>query len=156
MFLYILIIHTFFIRFVSKFKAYSDIYFHIFRGTEFDNDISVLTLETELTLTDKIVPACLPDSSYQDYVGERFTISGWGRLGSYSGAPDKLQVVKVPYVPNNICGGVETNYEQSALTDNMMCAGNITHGSIDSCQGDSGGNYTNLSSVYQSILLNRC
>ena len=109
-----------------------------------------------MTLTDKIVPACLPDSTYQDYVGERFTISGWGRLGSYSGAPDKLQVVKVPYVPNNICGGVETNYEQSALTDNMMCAGNITHGSIDSCQGDSGGNYTNLASVDQSILLNRC
>ena len=120
--------------------------FHINRGTDFDNDISILTLETELTLTDKIVPACLPDSSYQDYVGERFTISGWGSLaGSSYGSPDKLQVVKVPYVPNNICGGVETNYEQSALTDNMMCAGNITHGTIDSCQGDSGGIYAILS-----------
>ena len=150
MYSYPLMIHTIYINTNSR-QIPRNVFIIENRGTDFDNDISVLTLETELTLTDKIVPACLPDSTYQDYVGERFTISGWGRLGSYSGAPDKLQVVKVPYVPNNICGGVETNYEQSALTDNMMCAGNITHGSIDSCQGDSGGNYTSLSSINQFI-----
>ena len=98
-----------------------------------------MTLEKEVVFTDKIVPACLPNSTYLDYVGEQFTISGWGSLGGWGSSPDKLQVVKVPYVTNDVCGGVETNYEPSELTENMMCAGNLTHGSIDSCQGDSGG-----------------
>ena len=98
--------------------------------------------------TDKIVPACLPHSEYTDYVGEYFTISGWGKLGTWDGSADKLQVVKVPYVTNEICGGVETNYEPEELTDNMMCAGNITHGSIDSCQGDSGGEHIEFSNLF--------
>ena len=110
-----------------------------FRRTDYDNDIAILTLAEEVSFTDKIVPACLPEPEYRDYIGEQFTISGWGSLGSYRGSADKLQVVNVPYVTNKICGGIETNYETSELTDNMMCAGNITFGSIDSCQGDSGG-----------------
>ena len=111
----------------------------IVRRVDYDNDIAILTLAEEVVFTDKIVPACLPGPDYHDYIGEELTISGWGNLGSYRGSADKLQVVKVPYVTNKICGGVETNYEPSELTDNMMCAGNITHGSIDTCQGDSGG-----------------
>ena len=112
----------------------------VIRRVDYDNDIALLTLAEEVVFTDKIVPACLPGPDYHDYIGEELTISGWGNLGSYRGSADKLQVVKVPYVTNKICGGVETNYEPSELTDNMMCAGNITHGSIDTCQGDSGGN----------------
>ena len=86
-----------------------------------------------------IVPACLPGPEYRDYIGEQLTVSGWGRLGSYEKSTYKLRQVKVPYVTNKVCRGAETNYVPSKLTNNMMCAGNITHGSIDSCQGDSGG-----------------
>ena len=51
----------------------------------------------------------------------------------------KLQVVHVPYIPNEICSGDESDYSSDQLSNNMMCAGNLTHGIIDSCTGDSGG-----------------
>ena len=95
----------------------------------------------KVEFSDKIVPACLPNSTYTDYVGEYLTISGWGHLSRGGASSDTLQVVKVPYHTNEICVGNETIYTPEEITDNMMCAGNITHGSIDTCQGDSGGEY---------------
>ena len=92
-----------------------------------------------MQFNDKIVPVCLPGPEYRDYIGEQFTKSGWGQLAYSDKSTDKLRQVKVPYVTNEVCGGIETTYSPSELTKNMMCTGNITHGSIESCQGDSGG-----------------
>ena len=104
-----------------------------------DNDIAILTLAEEVKFNDKIVHACLPGPEYRDYIGEQLTVSSWGSLGIIKKYKDKLRQVKVPYVTNKVCGGAETNHYPWQLTNNMMCAGNITHGSIDSCEGDSGG-----------------
>jgi hypothetical protein len=41
------------------------------------NDIALLTLERSLTFTDNIGPACLPNKSSEEYVGQGLTISGW-------------------------------------------------------------------------------
>ena len=92
-----------------------------------------------MKFNDKIVPACLPGPEYRDYIGEQLTVSGWGSLGIIKKYKEKLRQVKVPYVTNKVCGGAKTNHHRWELTNNMMCAGNITHGSIDSCGGDSGG-----------------
>uniref|UniRef100_A0A3P9NDM9 trypsin n=1 Tax=Poecilia reticulata TaxID=8081 RepID=A0A3P9NDM9_POERE len=43
--------------------------------------------------------------------------------------------VEVPVVGNSQC---KSSYGDSAITDNMMCAG-LLEGGKDSCQGDSGG-----------------
>ena len=74
------------------------------------------------------------------------TVSGWGLLSFPGEGSDTLQAVHVPYITNSICRGNETDYGPNSawrdtdITDNMMCAGNITHGSIDSSSQDSGGN----------------
>ncbi len=108
----------------------------------YDNDISVLTLAEEVEFSNTVIPACLPDPNYHDYIGELLTVSGWGHLADGGQASDTLQAVLVPYIENSVCSGDKTEYSSSEITENMMCAGNITHGSIDSCQGDSGGKIT--------------
>ena len=113
-----------------------------FRDVPFDNDISVLTLAEKVEFSNTVVPACLPDPTYHDYIGEFLTVSGWGAVAQGGQTSDTLQAVDVPYITNSICSGDKTEYRPSEITENMMCAGNITHGSIDSCQGDSGGTIT--------------
>ena len=101
-----------------------------------------MTLAEEVEFNEQVVPACLSNSTYQEFIGELLTVSGWGeRLTAEPtyNEPNKLHVVQVPYITDEVCRGNETEYDLSRLTDNMFCAGNITHGSIDSCWGDSGG-----------------
>ena len=71
------------------------------------------------------------------FVGEKLTVSGWGRLESNGYSPNVLHSVDVPFVPNTVC---QKKYGID-ITDQMMCAGNIEDGGIDSCQGDSGGKW---------------
>ena len=67
------------------------------------------------------------------------TVSGWGALCSGCISPDALHVVNVPGVSNAICN---EKYD-GIITDQMLCAGEIVNGGVDSCQGDSGGNLLN-------------
>ena len=99
----------------------------------------MLTLAEEVEFSNTVIPACLPDPTYNDYTGELLTVSGWGATAQGGETSDTLQAVDVPYITNSMCSGDNTEYRSSEITKNMMCAGNITHGSIDSCQGDSGG-----------------
>ena len=117
--------------------------FIFYRHAPFNNDISILTLTEEVEFSDKVIPACLPDSTYRDYIGELLTVIGRGATLEEGDTSDTLQAVSVPYITNPTCTGAETDnlfYNPDEITNKMMCAGNITHGSIDSCQGDSGGN----------------
>lgn len=45
-----------------------------------------------------------------------------------------LQAVSVPMVNWDTCRSIYTD-----LTSNMICAGDLENGGVDSCQGDSGG-----------------
>lgn len=60
----------------------------------------------------------------------RGTLSSGG-----SSLPTQLQKVDVPIVSRTTC---KSNYNDSEVTNNMICAG-LTQGGKDSCQGDSGG-----------------
>jgi len=69
------------------------------------------------------------------------TVSGWGDVNpaptdapSY---PNGLQSVRVPLVPEALCGEDYAGIEQ-AITPSMICAGN-SRPRTDSCYGDSGG-----------------
>ena len=42
-----------------------------------DNDFAILTLSEELTFTDKVSPACMPDVS-RNYYNVDAVVSGWG------------------------------------------------------------------------------
>merc|ERR1712111_182734 len=64
-------------------------------------------------------------------------VSGWGTLSAGGSQPNILNVVTVPFVSDNVC---KSRY--STLSEQMMCAGNVEEGGVDSCQGDSGGPLT--------------
>ena len=116
-----------------------------FRGNDIINDISIITLSEEVTFNKKIAPVCLPSSTYEDYVGEELTISGWGTLSLYGADTDKLQVAKVPYHTNQVCSGPGgPNGGRTKITDNNICGGDFYPGKRSHCHGDSGGIYQKI------------
>ena len=114
-----------------------------------NNDFAIVHLKTPVTLGPRAVPACLPDSSVAGdaLAGQSATVSGWGTLSSGGSSPNVLHKVSVPVITNAQCS---TQYSGHSITNEMICAGNIPNGGVDSCQGDSGGYYY-LNFIYQLI-----
>jgi len=114
----------------------------------FNNDFSILTLCEEVTFSQKIAPACLPQSQGpgSDYEDETSVVSGWGSTKSMVGIkpvwlpspfPDVLQMVEVRTMSNErCCDGDNFYYDCDFLHCSMICA---AEPGKDACQGDSGG-----------------
>lgn len=69
--------------------------------------------------------------------GTVLTITGWGDTAESSGKGSEiLQEVRIPLVSYENCVSA---YQDETITDNMLCAGLLGTGGVDSCQGDSGG-----------------
>ncbi|XP_023204649.1 transmembrane protease serine 9-like isoform X3 [Xiphophorus maculatus] len=102
-----------------------------------NNDIALLKLSLPVTFTSYISPVCLAASGSIFSSGVNSWITGWGNIGSGVSlpSPQNLMEVEVPVVGNSQC---KSSYGDSAITDNMICAG-LLAGGKDSCQGDSGG-----------------
>merc|ERR1711962_1980774 len=81
----------------------------------------------------------LPDGKEKYNDESLFLTSGWGRT-SQGGFPslDALLSVTLPFVPYWVCKDAYQRLNRK-ITPQMMCAGDIENGKIDSCQGDSGG-----------------
>lgn len=113
-----------------------------YNPNDFQNDIALLKLKTEVVYKDHIRPVCLPKSD-QSYVGQTATVTGWGRM-SHGGTtvPDKLQSVDLTVLENSEC---QSWYKQAGRREKIYnvftCAG-FQKGEKDSCQGDSGGPLT--------------
>ena len=100
-------------------------------------DFVMITLVEPVVLGDKAIPACLPSENMNEQflTGKMLTVSGWGHLEEGGNQPLVLHTVDVPHVSLAVCN---SSYGGS-INEAMVCAGNITHGGVDSCQGDSGG-----------------
>merc|ERR1740128_1057244 len=120
-------------------KAYVRLVHPNYNPNDFQNDIALLKLKTEVVYKDHIRPVCLPKSD-QSYVGQTATVTGWGRM-SHGGTtvPDKLQSVDLTVLENSEC---QSWYKQAGRREKIYnvftCAG-FQKGEKDSCQGDSGG-----------------
>ncbi|XP_007954589.1 vitamin K-dependent protein C [Orycteropus afer afer] len=104
-----------------------------------DNDIALLRLARPATLSQTIVPICLPDSGLSEreltQVGQEMVVTGWG----YGSETKKnhtfiLSFIKIPLAPRNECIQAMHN----VISENMLCAG-ILGDPRDACEGDSGG-----------------
>ncbi|XP_030641070.1 chymotrypsin-like elastase family member 2A [Chanos chanos] len=99
------------------------------------NDIALMKLQTSVTFSDTIQPACLPEAGYILPNNAPCYITGWGRL--YTGGPlaDILQQVLLPVVDYAICS--QSDWWGSQVTTSMLCAGG--DGVVSGCNSDSGG-----------------
>ena len=103
----------------------------------FNNDFALLELLKELTYSETVRPACLPQDPTADFLGAKAVVAGWGALAPHPNTtsikqPYKLQDITVTVIPNDECG----DYPKGEITDKMMCAHSPGK---DACQGDSGG-----------------
>nr|XP_020144133.1 vitamin K-dependent protein C isoform X1 [Microcebus murinus] len=108
-----------------------------------DNDIALLRLDRPATLSQNIVPICLPDSGLAEreltQAGQETVVTGWGYKSSREKDTKRnrtfiLNFIKIPVVPRNECMQVMS----SMISENMLCAG-ILGDRQDACEGDSGG-----------------
>ncbi|XP_030640922.1 chymotrypsin-like elastase family member 2A [Chanos chanos] len=99
------------------------------------NDIALIKLQTPVTLSDSISPACLPPSG--SILPNNFPcyVTGWGRLWTNGPIADNLQQVMLPVVDYATCS--RSDWWGSYVTTSMVCAGG--DGVVSSCNGDSGG-----------------
>lgn len=101
-----------------------------------DYDIALIELKKPLTLSNKIQPIPLANSSDKIRDGTMCLVSGWGDTNRQNQALNRLRAVEVPIVNQQVCN---KNYaEYGGITSRMLCAG-LQRGGKDSCQGDSGG-----------------
>jgi len=100
-----------------------------------DNDFAIVRLSRDVTFSNTVMPACLPDST-KNYDNVVATVTGWGTLSSGGSQPSVLYEVDVNTKSNAQCTSSSTAYSAPDITSNMICASNPGK---DSCQGDSGG-----------------
>ncbi|XP_067910370.1 transmembrane protease serine 2-like [Heterodontus francisci] len=102
-----------------------------------DYDFALLKLQTPLTFTDNVRPACLPTYDQQFPEGTTCWITGFGHTEEDSSSTsDILLEASVKIIGSANCN--QRRIYNGAITQRMMCAGKIS-GGVDSCQGDSGG-----------------
>uniref|UniRef100_A0A8C2Q251 pancreatic elastase II n=1 Tax=Cyprinus carpio TaxID=7962 RepID=A0A8C2Q251_CYPCA len=99
------------------------------------NDIALIKLSSPVTFTDKISPACLPNSGSILPHNYSCHVTGWGRLWTNGPIADILQQVLLPVVDYNTC--TRSDWWGNLVTNLMVCAGG--DGVVSSCNGDSGG-----------------
>ncbi|XP_030640923.1 elastase 2 like [Chanos chanos] len=99
------------------------------------NDIALIKLQSSVTFSDTIQPACLPAAGYVLPNNAPCYVTGWGRI--YTGGPlaDILQQALLPVVDYATCS--QYDWWGSQVTTSMVCAGG--DGVVSGCNGDSGG-----------------
>merc|ERR1719369_835709 len=107
------------------------------------NDFAIMRVAQDIKFTDKVKPACLPETTTKDYAGQMATISGWGGTVGYPPGGSAVQPrqcgmketsVKILPSSNELCQAVTARD-----TKTRLCA--WAEGT-DACQGDSGGPLT--------------
>ena len=99
-----------------------------------DADVAVIELREPIEFRANAVPVCLPEET-EEFLEEKATVIGWGRLQEYGESSRVLREVSVKIISNEVCSYM---YQPIEVTGNMLCAGDAKGGK-DACQGDSGG-----------------
>uniref|UniRef100_A0A8B9D187 Ovochymase-1 n=1 Tax=Anser cygnoides TaxID=8845 RepID=A0A8B9D187_ANSCY len=109
-----------------------------FDVVNYDSDIALVQLDIPLEYNTAVRPVCLPNSTETLSSSSLCTASGWGIIEE-GGRSKRLQQTQVPVLENEIC---ERNYyfgHPGGITARMLCAGFVSVGGQDPCQGGSGG-----------------
>jgi len=112
----------------------------------YEQDIALLRLANPIVYTPSLLPVCLPKPSfsrqedYSQYLGQKGTLSGWGRQWDDGPLSNQLEMVQLPIISNNMCMGWynRSGSRQFIPENTFLCAG-FEEGGMDACNGDSGG-----------------
>lgn len=107
-----------------------------FTDQEFEHDIAIVHLPTNVTLSDTI--ATIPiDGSNSTHAGEIALVSGWGiTQGGQSGVESALRFVEDEIMTNEECSAATTQLT-TILRDTHICLSYKNSKGV--CSGDSGG-----------------
>ena len=115
-----------------------------------------MTLAKPVSFNTRANAACLPTSSWDGdfFTGKELRVSGWGVTSETGGTPTVLHQVTVPGITNSQCNQLYPR----RITNQMLCAGNVEDGGVDSCQGDSGGKATEIKIILSliKIIFEKC
>uniref|UniRef100_A0A8C4V5F0 Uncharacterized protein n=1 Tax=Falco tinnunculus TaxID=100819 RepID=A0A8C4V5F0_FALTI len=109
-------------------------------SNDYNSDIALLYLSSEVVFNEYVIPICLPSPSLATLLSEEGrigTVSGWGVTHTRGSTLRFLMKVQLPIVNMETC----QRSTDRLVTDNMFCAGYHTAGA-DACKGDSGGPFT--------------
>jgi len=102
------------------------------------NDIAIVKLQTAVSFSETIRPACLPASGEQINEGASGIVAGWGLLTEEGAYPDLLQQALLPVSNMQKC---KSAYKDMTINETIQYCAGYPEGKIDSCSEDSGGPY---------------
>jgi secreted trypsin-like serine protease len=108
-----------------------------FNSSTMVNDWALIKLASPINL------ATLPIATNTSLNSGTFTIMGWGSTREGGGQQRFLMKAQVPFVDDASCGKAYRAIGDPFTDSNMLCAGNLASGGVDTCQGDSGGPMVN-------------
>ena len=123
-------------------------------------DYAIFVLKRCVVFNDYIQPACLPRAPrydpykdtyiYDNYVGEKVTVSGWGHTKYRGKHSNVLQYVDIEVLRDDICEDIMFMKSVSIPfnTKYLMCAGDPKNWDKDACQDDSGGSKLKVLSTF--------
>lgn len=103
--------------------------------TGYRNDIAVLTLKSPINAP--ALPIAEPDSSDLYKPGRTARILGWGTTSSGALDGGVLRTATAPVIADSSCASA-TSYGDKYDSHQYTCAGDFTHGGVDTCEFDSG------------------
>ncbi len=101
----------------------------------YNNDVTLLHLASPAPSNFQPL-RFITDDAYDD-AGMNSRVIGWGTTSSGGQTSPVLLQVDVPVIDPVTCN--DEDHYSGSITENMICAGDLEDGGIDSCQGDSGG-----------------
>lgn len=110
-----------------------------FNASTLNNDIALIRLSTPVHMNENVATIDLPADDGDDYVGDVFTVSGFGRLGRNKPLSNTLQYTELKIRPNSIC---QRLYNHEDFNDTKLCCKGRDGEST--CSGDSGGPLADL------------
>jgi len=105
----------------------------------YEQDISLLKLDSPFFYSNLVLPACLPPPN-SDHLNMLAVLTGWGREWDHGTLANQLREVTLPVVSNAVCMDwyAKSGSRQLIPDTTFLCAG-YEQGQMDACSGDSGG-----------------
>ncbi|XP_009980392.1 PREDICTED: plasminogen [Tauraco erythrolophus] len=98
-------------------------------------DIALLKLNSPVTITDRVKPICLPETSLMVGRNAVCFLTAWGKTRGIN-TDNRLKEVELPMLENRICNRPE--FLNGRVKDHEFCGG-FAFGSISNCEAEVGG-----------------